>query len=97
MQAFRKIIFPLAAPGLATCTILVFIFAWNEFMFAQTFMQSENMYTITIGLTMFEGQYTIPWGEISAAAVVVTIPLIILVLLFQKRIVQGLTGGAVKG
>lgn len=97
LGALRKIIIPLAAPGLVTCAILVFIYSWNEFMFANTFMTEQEMYTITKGIAMFGGRFTIPYWEISGAAVVVTIPLIILVLIFQKRIVQGLTAGAVKG
>jgi len=97
MESLRKVILPLAAPGLVTCAILVFIYAWNEFMFAQTFITEQSMYTITKGIAMYGGRYTIPYGEISAAAVAVTIPLIVLVLIFQRRIVQGLTAGSVKG
>lgn len=99
LQAFTKVIVPLAAPGVFTCAILVFISAWNEFLFARTFMNNARSYTVPVALQLFEGvgDYTIPWGQIAAASVVVTLPLIVLVLVFQKRIVAGLTSGAVKG
>ena len=97
MQTFNKIIIPLAAPGTFTTAILVFIAAWNEFLFALTINTKDIRKTVPVAITMFQGQYTIPWGETAAATVIVTVPLIILVLLFQKRIVAGLTSGAVKG
>lgn len=97
MQAFLQVIAPLAMPGVFTTSILVFIAAWNEYLFALTINTSDQMRTVPVGITMYVGQYTIPWGEIAAAAVTVTIPLIIMVLIFQKRIISGLTAGAVKG
>ncbi len=97
VQAFWKVILPLAAPGTFTAAILVFIMSWNEYLFALTFMPSDKMKTVPVGITMFQGQYEMPWGEIAAATVVVTIPLIILVLIFQRRIISGLTSGAIKG
>ncbi|AGB41488.1 ABC-type sugar transport system, permease component [Halobacteroides halobius DSM 5150] len=97
LQAFWKIIVPLAAPGTFTAAILIFIFAWNEYLFALTFMTSSLMKTVPVGLTMFPGQHRMPWGDIAAATVVVTVPLIIMVLFFQRRIISGLTAGAVKG
>jgi len=98
-QAFRKVIVPLAAPGVFTASILVFIFAWNDFIFANTLTSTDNARTVPAALAFFTGesQFTQPIGAISAAAVVVTIPIIIMVLLFQRRIVAGLTAGAVKG
>ncbi|TCP23472.1 carbohydrate ABC transporter membrane protein 2 (CUT1 family) [Scopulibacillus darangshiensis] len=96
MQTYWKVIFPLAVPGLFTTAILAFIAAWNEFLFALTINTSDNYKTVPVGIAMFQGQYTIPWGEICAATVVVTIPLVIMVLVFQKRIVSGLTSGSVK-
>lgn len=96
MQTYWKIIFPLAVPGLFTTAILVFIAAWNEFLYAFTINTAEQYKTVPVGIAMFQGQFTIPWGEICAATVVVTIPLVIMVLLFQKRIVSGLTSGSVK-
>jgi len=97
LQTFFLVIAPLAAPGVFTTAILVFINAWNEYLFALTINTDDNMRTVTVGITMFNSQYTIPWGDIAAATVIVTVPLIIMVLIFQKRIVSGLTAGAVKG
>ncbi len=96
-QAFTQVIIPLTAPGMFTTAILVFIAAWNEFLFALTINMQETSKTVPVGIAMFRGQYTIPWGEIAAATVIVTVPLIIMVLSFQKQIVSGLTSGAVKG
>ena len=98
-QAFRKVILPLAAPGVFTAAILVFIFAWNDFLFAITLTSSDQARTVPAALAFFTGesQFTAPTGNIAAAAVLVTIPIIIFVLIFQRRIVAGLTAGAVKG
>ncbi len=98
-QAFRQVIVPLAAPGTFTAAILVFIFAWNDFIFAITLTSTERARTVPAGLAFFAGesQFSLPIGSIAAAAVVVTIPIIIMVLIFQRRIVAGLTAGAVKG
>jgi multiple sugar transport system permease protein len=99
LQAFRKVILPLAAPGTFTAAILVFIFAWNDFLFAITLTSSDNARTVPAALAFFTGesQFTAPTGNIAAAAVIVTVPIIIFVLFFQRRIVAGLTAGAVKG
>jgi trehalose/maltose transport system permease protein len=98
-QAFRKVVVPLAAPGLATAGILTFIAAWNEFLLATTLTSSRSARTVPAAIAFFTGstEFEVPLGTISAASVVISIPLIILVLLFQKRIVAGLTAGAVKG
>jgi multiple sugar transport system permease protein len=98
-EAFRKVIVPLAAPGLATTAILVFIAAWNEFLLASTLTSSREARTTPVAISQFTGssQFEVPLGTQSAASVVVAIPLVLLVLLFQKRIVAGLTAGAVKG
>ena len=98
-QAFRKVILPLATPGVFTAAILVFIFAWNDFLFAITLTSSDRARTVPAALAFFTGesQFTAPTGNIAAAAVLVTIPIIIFVLIFQRRIVAGLTAGAVKG
>jgi multiple sugar transport system permease protein len=98
-QAFTRIILPLAAPGVVTAAILVFIFAWNDFVFAITLTSSNNARTVPAALAFFTGesQFTAPVGNIAAAAVLVTIPIIVFVLIFQRRIVAGLTAGAVKG
>jgi multiple sugar transport system permease protein len=98
-QAFRRIIFPLAAPGVFTAAILVFIFAWNDFVFAISLTSSNASRTVPAAIAFFTGesQFTSPTGNIAAAAVLVTVPIIIFVLIFQRRIVAGLTAGAVKG
>jgi multiple sugar transport system permease protein len=98
-QAFRKVVVPLAAPGLATAGILTFIGVWNEFLFAITLTSSSSARPVPAAIAFFTGstQFEIPLGTISAASVVISLPLIFLVLFFQKRIVAGLTAGAVKG
>src|SRR5258708_16345659 len=98
-QAFRKVIAPLAAPGVFTAAILVFIFAWNDFVFAITLTSSDSARTVPAALAFFTGDstFTSPTGNIAAAAVLVTIPIIIFVLIFQRRIVAGLTARARHG
>ena len=92
------IILPLAAPGVFTTAILTFIAVWNEFMISLTFLQSKDMKTATVSLSQFTGTlgYNVPYGSIMAAGFITTIPLLILVLFFQRRIVAGLTAGGVK-
>jgi multiple sugar transport system permease protein len=97
IQAFRKVIVPLAAPGVFTTAILTFIYAWNEFLFANTFLFDQSTQPVTVVIPNFATIYTVDYGAQAAAAVVVTVPLVILVLFFQRRIVSGLTAGAVKG
>jgi multiple sugar transport system permease protein len=98
-EAFRKVVIPLAAPGLATAGILTFIGAWNEFLLAVTLTSSAAARTVPAEISFFTGatEHEVPYGSIAAASVVISVPLILLVLLFQKRIVAGLTAGAVKG
>jgi multiple sugar transport system permease protein len=98
-QAFSKVIVPLAAPGVFTAAILVFIFCWNDFLFAISLTSSDASRTVPAALAFFTGEssFTAPTGSIAAAAVVVTLPIIVFVLFFQRRIVAGLTAGAVKG
>ncbi len=99
LQAFRKVIAPLAAPGVFTAAILVFIFAWNDFLFAISLTSTESSRTVPAALAFFSGdsQFSQPTGSIAAASMVVTVPIIVIVLIFQRRIVSGLTSGAVKG
>ncbi|HEV7495464.1 carbohydrate ABC transporter permease [Baekduia sp.] len=99
MQAFRKVILPLAAPGVFTTAILVFIYAWNDFIFALSLTSTTKAQTVPPAIQSFTGvsQFTAPTGAIAAAAIIVTIPIVVMVLLFQRRIVAGLTAGAVKG
>jgi multiple sugar transport system permease protein len=98
-QAFRQVMFPLAAPGVFTAAILVFIGSWNEFLFAISFTATEKSRTVPAAIAFFQGKsaYEIPVGSISAASIVVMVPLVVMVLMFQKRIVSGLTAGGVKG
>jgi multiple sugar transport system permease protein len=98
-QAFRRIIVPLATPGLVTTFIIVFIICWNDFVFAISLTSTSAAQTVPAAISSFPGvsQFTVPYGDIAAAAVVVTVPVLLLVLFFQRRIVSGLTAGAVKG
>ena len=98
-QAFRRVIVPLSAPGVVTAGLLVFIYAWNEFLFAITLTSTPERRPVPAAIAFFTGsaQFEVPLGTISAASVVVTVPLIVLVLIFQRRIVSGLTAGSVKG
>ncbi len=97
LQSFYRIILPLSAPGIFATAILVFIFSWNEFLYALTFTSTDKSRTIPVGIALFPGLHEVPWGELAAASVIVTVPLVIIVFLFQGRIVEGLTTGAVKG
>jgi multiple sugar transport system permease protein len=97
LQAFRRVMLPLAAPGLVATGLLVFILCWNEFLYALTFTATVRSRTVPVAIALFPGVHEIPWGEIAAASIVVTLPLFVLVLRFQRRIVEGLTAGAVKG
>jgi len=96
-QSFTRVILPLTGPGLATTAILTFIYCWNEFLFALSFTLGPERYTVPVAIALFRGQYQVPWGQILAATVIATAPVAVIVLLFQRRIVQGLTAGAVKG
>ena len=96
-QSFLRILLPLAVPSLATTGILTFIYCWNEFLFALSFTLGPERQTVPVAIALFRGQYQVPWGQILAAAVVATAPVAAMVLFFQRRIVQGLTAGAVKG
>lgn len=96
-QTLLRIMLPLAGPGIFTAAILIFIYAWNEFFFALLIMTEQGVQTLPVGIALFQGQYTMPWGEIAAASTVATIPIVILVFFFQKKIVSGLSAGALKG
>ncbi len=96
-RAFREVIIPLALPGLAATAILTFVYSWNEFLFARSFTLGPERQTVPVAIALFRGQYQVPWGQVLAAAIVATAPVALLVLVFQRRIVQGLTAGAVKG
>jgi ABC-type glycerol-3-phosphate transport system permease component len=97
VRALTSVILPLSAPALVTAGLLIFIGAWNEFLFAYTFTSQASMRTVPVAIYYFGGIHEVPWGEISAASEIVSLPIIVLVLIFQRRIVQGLTAGSLKG
>lgn len=96
-QAFTRILLPLSRPGLTAAGVLAFLFSWTEFLYAFTFTATEASRTVPVAIVLFPGLHEIRWGEIAAASVVVTVPVIVLVLFFHRHIVQGLTAGALKG
>ena len=96
-QTLIHVMLPLAAPGIFTAAILTFIYAWNEFFFALLILTQPDMQTLPVGIALFQGEFTMPWGELAAASVMATLPLVVLVLLFQRWIISGLSAGAVKG
>jgi ABC-type glycerol-3-phosphate transport system permease component len=97
LRTLWEIVLPLAWPGLATTAILTFLYCWNEFLFALSFTLGPERHTVPVAIALFRGQYQVSWGEILAAAVVASAPVAAIVLLAQRRIVAGLTAGAVKG
>lgn len=97
LGVLRHVVLPLAAPGLVSVMLLVFIFSWNEFLYAFTLTATERSRTLPAAIALFPGLHEIPWGEIAAAAILATLPTVLLVLLFQRRIITGLTAGSVKG
>jgi ABC-type glycerol-3-phosphate transport system permease component len=96
-RAAIEIVVPLAAPAVATTAILTFLYAWNEFLFALSFTVSPDRQTVPVAIALLQGRYQVPWGQILAAAVTASVPVAIIVLAFQRRILKGLTSGAVKG
>ena len=96
-QAVVKIILPILAPAVFTTAIISFIGAWNELMFALIFVSKKTMRTVPVAIAMMPGEFSLPWGDIAAASVVATLPLVLVVLICQKKVVSGLTSGAVKG
>jgi ABC-type glycerol-3-phosphate transport system permease component len=97
LRTFREVVVPLALPGLATTGILTFVYSWNEFLFALPFTLGPERQTVPVAIALLRGQYQVPWGQILAGSIIATTPVAMLVLAFQRRIVQGLTAGAVKG
>jgi ABC-type glycerol-3-phosphate transport system permease component len=97
LGAAVEVMLPLAAPAIATTAILTFLYAWNEFLFALSFTLGPARQTVPVAIALFRGQYQVPWGEVLAAAVVASLPVTLVVLAFQRRIVSGLTSGAIKG
>ena len=99
LQTLALVLAPLLAPAMVTAGLLAFIAAWNEFLFALTFILTDSQRTVPVAIALMSGasQYELPWGNLMAASVIVTLPLVALVLVFQRRIVAGLTAGAIKG
>jgi trehalose/maltose transport system permease protein len=99
LTIIRRVFLPLMWPAMVTTGLLAFIHAWNEFLFALTFLSTDSQRTVPVAIALISGrsEFEIPWGNIMAASVIVTLPLVMLVLVFQRKIVSGLTAGAVKG
>ena len=96
-HAVLRVVVPLAAPGVFTTGIIAFIAAWNEMMFSLLLVTRDNMRTVPVAISMFPGEFSVPWGDMAAASILSTLPIIIVVLICQRKIVAGLTTGAVKG
>jgi ABC-type glycerol-3-phosphate transport system permease component len=96
LRVIWEVVAPLAWPGLAATAILTFLYCWNEFLFALAFTLGPDRQTVPVAIALFRGRYQVPWGQVLAAAVVASVPVIVLVAAFQRRIVQGLTAGGVK-
>jgi multiple sugar transport system permease protein len=95
--AFTRVMLPLAVPGLIATALLVFVFAWNEFLYALTLTASDASRTVPVGIALFPGIHEVPWGEIAAGSVIATLPVVLLAVFFQRRVLDGLTAGALKG
>ncbi|MBD3335520.1 MAG: ABC transporter permease subunit [Candidatus Eisenbacteria bacterium] len=97
LRVLWEVVLPLSWPAIATSAIITFVFCWNEFLFALSFTLGPERQTVPVAVALFRGQYQVPWGQILAASVVASLPVIVLMLIFQRRIVHGLTAGALKG
>lgn len=97
LRTLWSVVLPLALPGVATTAILTFVYCWNEFIFALAFTTGPERQTVPVAVALFRGRHQVPWGEVLAATVVATLPVVVLVLAFQRRIVRGLTAGSVRG
>ncbi len=97
VSALFRVVAPVSAPGIVTAAIIVFVNSWNEFTLALTFNTTLQMRTVPVGITLYQGEYAFPWAVISAAIMLGVLPLVVLILFFQKRIISGLTAGGVKG
>jgi ABC-type glycerol-3-phosphate transport system permease component len=96
-RAFREIVLPLSWPGIVTTGLLTFLYSWNEFLFGLSFTLGSERYTVPVAIALFRGQYQVPWGQVFAASILATAPLAVIIVVAQRRIVQGLTAGGVKG
>jgi raffinose/stachyose/melibiose transport system permease protein len=96
-QVFSKVMLPIVSPGILTVALIIGLYSWNEFLIATTFLQGAERQTAVVAFFLLSGQYTSDWGEIMAAALIVTLPVVILFVLLQRRFIEGMAGGAVKG
>lgn len=96
-QVFSKIMLPLALPGILTVALIIGLYSWNEFLIALTFLQKADRLTAVVGFALLSGQYSSDWGEIMAAALIIVMPVVILFVLLQRRFIEGMAGGSVKG
>jgi multiple sugar transport system permease protein len=96
LGALRRVVLPLAAPGLAATALYSAILAWDEYLFARTFLTSTSTWTISVGLGAFRGEYVTYWNEVMAASLIGTLPLIVIFLVLERQLIHGLTAGAVK-
>ncbi|MEK0081979.1 carbohydrate ABC transporter permease [Geminicoccaceae bacterium SYSU G07066] len=97
LGALWRIVIPLSAPGMFTAAILAFVNAWDEFLLALSFLGSQRMRTVSVGITLYQGEFAFPWPLISAALMMALLPVVVLIVLFQERVVSGLTQGGLKG
>jgi len=97
VSALFRIVAPVSAPGIVTAAIIVFVNSWNEFLLALTFNTTLQMRTVPVGITLYQGEYAFPWAIISSAIMLGVLPLVVLIIFFQRRIISGLTAGGVKG
>lgn len=97
VQALFKVVIPLSAPGVFTAAILAFVNSWDEFLLALTMMNRVSMRTLSVGITLYQGEFAFPWPLISAALIIAIVPICIIIAIFQERVVGGLTSGGVKG
>lgn len=96
-QVFAKVMLPIVSPGILTVALIVGLYSWNEFLIATTFLQKQDRLTAIVAFFLLSGQYTSDWGEIMAAALIIVLPVIVLFVLLQRRFIEGMAGGSVKG
>ncbi|MCD4512164.1 carbohydrate ABC transporter permease [Brucella pseudogrignonensis] len=96
-QVFTKVMLPIVAPGILTVALIIGLYSWNEFLIATTFLQDSDQVTAVVSFFLLSGQYSSDWGEIMAAALIIVLPVVILFILLQRRFIEGMAGGAVKG
>ena len=96
-QVFSQIMLPIVSPGILTVALIIGLYSWNEFLIATTFLQKADRLTAVVSFFLLSGQYSSDWGEIMAAALIIVLPVVVLFVLLQRRFIEGMAGGAVKG